>query len=100
MASKNVNVEALIHCSEDPQFYMEQDPVNLVVASMKAVAEDVDKTSGEMGCMFRRLIQCAKYQDIQSEDFKQLWHKITMVQKQLEQLKFHLCRTEILLETP
>lgn len=119
MASKNfVN---LMYRKEDPEFYLEQDPVNVVVARMEALAESVDKTAGEMGDQFRKFIKCAKYQDIEptdytqlsktintvkekldikSEDYVQLSKTITMVQEQLEQLKIHLCCAQILMDPP
>jgi hypothetical protein len=98
MASKNVNVDP--PREEDPGFYLEQDPVNRLVASMEAITEDVNKTAFEMDDLFRKFIKCAKYQDVQSEDCAQLTEAIDMVQRKLETLKIYVCCTKIMVDTP
>jgi hypothetical protein len=94
------NVKNHINCKEDPGFYLEEDPVNLVVARTEVVAESVDKTADKMGDQFRKFIKCAKYQDIESKDYEELVDTITLVQKQLETLKIYLCCTKILIDNP
>ena len=116
MASQNA--EDLI---SDPWFYHEKDPIKRLVARMEVVADSVNKISDKMGKLFRRLIKCAKYQDIEptdytqlletvttvkekldikSEDYVQLSKTITMVKEQLEQLKEHLWCAQIRMDIP
>jgi hypothetical protein len=100
MASKNVNVEALFPAKDDRTVYLNQDPINLMLVRTEAVAKSVDQTADEMGTLFRKFIQCAKYQDIQSEDYSQLSDTIGIVQQELEKLKIYLCCIKILNDTP
>lgn len=79
MASQNV--EDLI---SDPWFYHEKDPVKRLVARMEVVADSVNKISGKMGKLFRRLIKCAKYQDVQWEDYRELVDIIILSPEHLE----------------
>jgi hypothetical protein len=72
MASQKV--EALIPCNQDTWFYLEQDPINRLVARMDDVTVNVDKTAREMGNLFHKLIQSTE-----SKDFSQLSDTITMV---------------------
>jgi hypothetical protein len=78
MASQNV--EALIPCKQDSGFYLEQDVVNRLVTRMKVITKDVD-----MGDLFHKFIQCAKYQtQLESEDYLKLVATITLVKEQLD----------------
>jgi hypothetical protein len=72
MASQKV--VDLIPCKEDREFHLKQDPVNIVVARMEALADSVDTTAVEMKNMFYKFIRSAK-----SKDFSQLSDTITMV---------------------
>jgi hypothetical protein len=82
MASQNV--VDLIPCKEDPWFYQEEDPVNRLMFRMVDVANSVNKICGEMGGLFRTLIECVKYQDVQREDYRKLVDKINLNREQME----------------
>jgi hypothetical protein len=81
MASQNVET---LPAQDDRNVYLKQDPVNRLVARMEAVADSVDKIPGKMGGLFRTLIKCAKYQDVQWEDYWELVDIIAMTHEQLE----------------
>lgn len=93
------NVEALIPCKQHSEFYLEQDPVNRLVARMEVITKNVD-----MGDLFRKFIQCVKYQDIDQENFSKLSDTITMVHEQLtkedyRELVYTITLVKKLLET-
>jgi hypothetical protein len=82
MASQNV--EAISPCKEHSKFYHEEDPVNSLMFRMMDVANSVNEICGEMGGLFRTLIECVKYQDVQREDYRELVDKINMYREQME----------------
>ncbi len=80
MASQNV--EAISSLQEHSGFYVEQDPVNNLVARIEAITKDVD-----MGDLFSKFIQYAKDKEqLTSEDYLNLMDTIKQ-DKVKEQLK-------------